>query len=80
MNVSVIIPVFNEKESLPDLVLELNSSLASYNTWEVIFVDDGSSDGSQNGLQIIVNRIKILNLFSFIEIMERLPHLLKALS
>tara|TARA_A100001037_G_scaffold249152_1_gene231775 strand:- start:2344 stop:3273 length:930 start_codon:yes stop_codon:yes gene_type:complete len=46
MNVSVIIPVFNEKESLPDLVLELNSSLASYNTWEVIFVDDGSSDGS----------------------------------
>ena len=48
MNVSVIIPVFNEKESLPDLVLELNSSLASYNTWEVIFVDDGSSDGSSS--------------------------------
>ena len=46
MNVSVVIPAFNEIESLPNLVRELEKGLSSYSTWEVIFVDDGSSDGS----------------------------------
>lgn len=46
MNVSVVIPVLNEKESLPDLVRELEHSLSTYSAWEVLFIDDGSSDGS----------------------------------
>ena len=46
MNVSVVIPVLNEKESLPELVRELEHSLSRYPTWEVLFIDDGSSDGS----------------------------------
>jgi glycosyltransferase involved in cell wall biosynthesis len=46
MNISVIIPVFNEHESLPNLVEELEQALSSYETWEVLFIDDGSSDGS----------------------------------
>ncbi len=46
-DISVIVPLFNEKESLP----ELSSWIArvmkdnSY-TYEIIFVDDGSTDGS----------------------------------
>ena len=44
--ISVIIPVFNEKESLPDLLKELSVNLNAYKKWEVIFIDDGSSDGS----------------------------------
>ncbi len=44
--VTIIIPVFNEKESLPDLFKELKTNLISYEKWEVIFIDDGSSDGS----------------------------------
>ena len=46
MNVSVVIPVLNEKESLPELVRELEHSLSTYSAWEVLFIDDGSSDGS----------------------------------
>lgn len=48
MNISIVIPVFNESESLPTLVEELNNNLSSFPEWEVIFVDDGSSDGSTN--------------------------------
>ncbi len=44
-DVSVVVPVFNEGESLPILQSELRSALAGLNH-EIIFVDDGSSDGS----------------------------------
>ncbi|HJM33304.1 MAG: glycosyltransferase [Candidatus Marinimicrobia bacterium] len=46
MKISIVIPVFNENESLPDLKVELDKNLSAYPDWEVIFVDDGSSDGS----------------------------------
>ena len=47
MDISVVIPLLNEEESLPELTqwIEkvMNENQFSY---EVIFVDDGSSDGS----------------------------------
>lgn len=46
MKISIVIPVFNENESLPDLKGELDKNLSAYPDWEVIFIDDGSSDGS----------------------------------
>ena len=46
MKISIVIPVFNENESLPDLKVELDKNLSAYPKWEVIFIDDGSSDGS----------------------------------
>ena len=46
MKISIVIPVFNENESLPDLKVELDKNLSAYLEWEVIFIDDGSSDGS----------------------------------
>jgi glycosyltransferase involved in cell wall biosynthesis len=46
-DLSVIIPVFNEEESLPRLWPELRDVLETLPlTFEVIFVDDGSRDGS----------------------------------
>ena len=44
MMVSVVIPLFNENESISDLYIEICDSLSSYDNWEIIFVDDGSSD------------------------------------
>lgn len=47
MDVSVVIPVFNEEESLPELTLWIENvcSLARLDS-EIIFIDDGSNDSS----------------------------------
>jgi len=45
--ISVIVPLYNEKESLPFLYEELVSAVTGYSRdYELIFVDDGSTDGS----------------------------------
>lgn len=45
--VSVVVPCFNEEESLPPLVQELEASLQAVGEpYELIFVDDGSTDRS----------------------------------
>jgi undecaprenyl-phosphate 4-deoxy-4-formamido-L-arabinose transferase len=46
--VSVVVPVFNEVESLPELYDRLVKTLdnAGVPSYELIFVDDGSTDGS----------------------------------
>ena len=59
MNVSTVIPVFNEIESLPELVNELNDNLIQYENWEVIFIDDGSSDGTTEWLENLLSLIHI---------------------
>lgn len=47
MNVSVVVPVYNSGTILPDLVLRLEAVLeASYEAYELIFVNDGSRDDS----------------------------------
>ena len=44
---SVVVPVRNEERSLPTLLRELADALDPLEQpWEVVFVDDGSSDGS----------------------------------
>ncbi|HXK58727.1 MAG TPA: glycosyltransferase family 2 protein [Acidobacteriota bacterium] len=45
--ISIIVPLYNEKESLPFLYEELTEVLRSCTEdYELIFVDDGSTDGS----------------------------------
>lgn len=47
VDLSIVVPVFNENESLQPLLSELKQSLEGLNySWEVVFVDDGSLDGS----------------------------------
>ena len=49
MNISVVIPLLNEKESLRELTDSLIDVMESYNfSHEIIFIDDGSSDNSWN--------------------------------
>ena len=44
---SVVVPAYNEAESLPELHRELVATLGSLGTpWEIVYVDDGSRDGS----------------------------------
>lgn len=47
MNLSLIIPVYNEQDNLPMLFEAIYKTMAPLNkTWEAIFVDDGSWDKS----------------------------------
>lgn len=47
MDISVIIPLFNEEESLPELYAWIKRVMEANNfSFEIIFVNDGSTDGS----------------------------------
>ena len=47
MDISVVIPLLNEQESLPELYQWLTKVLTAHSyTYEILFVDDGSTDGS----------------------------------
>ncbi len=47
MELSLVIPIYNEEENLPFLMEAINAALNPLNrSWEVIFVDDGSRDKS----------------------------------
>ena len=65
MNISVVIPVLNEKESLPELVRELEHSLSTYSAWEVLFIDDGSSDGSTEWIADLCTKNSNFKLLQF---------------
>jgi len=55
MLVSVVIPVYNECEVLPALLSALRRALANVYDYEIIFVDDGSTDGTSDVLRHAVN-------------------------
>lgn len=49
MDISVVIPLFNEDESLPELFSWIKRVMTTHNfTYEVIFINDGSTDDSWN--------------------------------
>ncbi len=49
---SVVVPAYNEAESLPVLLDELRAALAAVGrTWELVLVDDGSSDGTTDRIR-----------------------------
>jgi len=65
-NISIVIPVFNEQDSLKELFNELSEALIIYDSYEIIFIDDGSYDDSFDILQEIVNidkRVSIVKLY-----------------
>ena len=52
MDISVIIPLLNEAESLPELTAWIERVMAEHNfTYEIIMVDDGSTDESWSVIQ-----------------------------
>ncbi|MBX3036799.1 MAG: glycosyltransferase family 2 protein [Anaerolineales bacterium] len=52
MNLSIVIPVYNEHANLPMLFEAIYNTMKNINqSWEVVFVDDGSADNSLEILQ-----------------------------
>ncbi|MFP4544631.1 MAG: glycosyltransferase family 2 protein [Bacteroidota bacterium] len=57
IDISLVIPLYNEEESLPELSLMLEDELPKIGKYEVIFIDDGSTDDSLE----VIKRIKRRN-------------------
>jgi len=54
MDISIVIPLLNEEESLPELSEWIVRVVTENNlTYEVIFIDDGSTDNSWDIIQNI---------------------------
>ncbi len=58
---SIIIPCFNEKRTIGIILERINKSLKNYqiSNYEIIIVDDSSSDGTRNILKDFENKEKI---------------------
>jgi glycosyltransferase involved in cell wall biosynthesis len=65
LQISVVIPVFNEEESLPELTNWISRVMQDHGfSYEVILVNDGSSDNSWEQIQFLsekINEIKGIN-------------------
>lgn len=68
LHLSIVIPIYNEEETLPELYRRLKHVLAGYEdslTFEILFVNDGSTDRS---MEIVLNlygsdpRLKVIEL------------------
>ena len=66
MELSIVIPVFNEEENIEPLVHEIDRVLApSQRSYEIVVVDDGSKDGTFAALRSLFQqplRLKIVRL------------------
>lgn len=63
---SIILPVYNEKDNLPPQYEKLITALSKLKrTYEIIFVDDGSTDGSRDVLRELAAKDKNIKLVLF---------------
>ena len=63
--ISVVVPVFNEEANAPVLVQAVRDALAAAGTWELILVDDGSSDRTREvigALAAVDARVRLIPL------------------
>jgi glycosyltransferase involved in cell wall biosynthesis len=63
--ISVIVPAFNEEESLEKFYSVLISALAKLGSYEIVFVDDGSTDSSLDLMKRLAIKDKDVRIFSF---------------
>ena len=64
MKFSFVIPVFNEQDSLKQLYVEIIENIKEYE-YEIIFIDDGSTDNSYNILQKLASEDNNVKLIKF---------------
>lgn len=63
--ISIVVPVFNEEESLENFYSVLVSSLVELRPYEIVFVDDGSTDSSLDLMKKLAAKDKKIRIYSF---------------
>jgi len=65
-DLSIIVPLFNEEESLPELASWIKKVMDEHSfSYELVFVDDGSSDGSLKVIESLKNNDPNIHCISF---------------
>ncbi|WP_241609669.1 glycosyltransferase family 2 protein [Rosenbergiella australiborealis] len=75
MKVSLVVPVLNEKDSIPFFYKEVRNCLTEY-TVEIVFVDDGSTDGTLYAIEKIAEKDELVKFVSFTRNFGKEPALL----
>ena len=66
VDLSLVIPVYNEVESLPKLYAQLHEVLEKLPVvYEIVFIDDGSKDGTYEGLRDLHDQDSHIRVLSF---------------
>jgi len=65
MNLTVLIPLFNEEESCRELVERVCQTCSRIIDFEIIVVEDGSTDGSFEELRRLADEFKALRVIKF---------------
>lgn len=65
MNVSILLPIYNEKENIPALLAEIEAIGPQLRSFEVVAVDDGSTDGTRDVLVEMARQKPFLRVLLF---------------
>lgn len=66
MDISVVIPLYNEEESLPELAAWIERVMQQNGfSYEIIFVNDGSTDNSQNVIRSLAENNPAIHAVAF---------------
>lgn len=60
IDISIVVPLYNEEESLPELVHEIDQALSTAFSYEILFVDDGSTDSSWDVIKTLAEKNEMI--------------------
>jgi len=74
ISLSVVVPVYNESENLPELFRKLKKILPGLTPdYEIIFVNDGSNDECEEILNVFFDENNFVSVIHLYKISERRP-------